>query len=407
MKKELITTFMFAIIIIALMPLTSAAGSLNVAYTTEVLLNQDPDPAEPGKYVELRWKVEKQGNPTLDDITYELEVEYPFSFDSSDAAIKKIGSWSGPSNDDAYYTLYYKLLVDEEAIEDEYPVTLKVKYGSSPVVSKEYDVRVGENIRPEFVLGNVETLPVKLYGDSDENKVLVNLENIGDDIAENVIMELKMPEGFNPTYGYSDRETLGTIGVGLSKVATYYIDIDDGIEAGSYDARLVISYKESDDEDNSYKSTELPVELHISGKPTFKVESVRTEPANLVQGETGDLILTIKNVGSKEAESVSVRAYKESSQPFDFDDKSDFVGKLAPGEIGEAIIKLTIDSDASIKKHLMDVEIRGVYNDEVMLDESVVSLDIMAKEKNNTLRNVVIAIVILALIGFFWYRKRK
>jgi len=284
---------------------------------------------------------------------------------------------------------------------------LKVKYGSSPVVSKEYDVRVGENIRPEFVLGNVETLPVKLYGDSDENKVLVNLENIGDDIAENVIMELKMPEGFNPTYGYSDRETLGTIGVGLSKVATYYIDIDDGIEAGSYDARLVISYKESDDEDNSYKSTELPVELHISGKPTFKVESVRTEPANLVQGETGDLILTIKNVGSKEAESVSVRAYKESSQPFDFDDKSDFVGKLAPGEIGEAIIKLTIDSDASIKKHLMDVEIRGVYNDEVMLDESVVSLDIMAKEKNNTLRNVVIAIVILALIGFFWYRKRK
>jgi hypothetical protein len=54
------------------------------SYLKETFLNQKPDPAEPGKYVELRWKVQKFGNTQLDNISYYLDVEYPFYFDQSD-----------------------------------------------------------------------------------------------------------------------------------------------------------------------------------------------------------------------------------------------------------------------------------------------------------------------------------
>ena len=405
MKKEFfIIALSFAILS---MSFFVSAGDYDYNYLKMTLLNQDPDPAAPGEYLELRWKIEKEGNNEISDLSFKLDVDYPFYFDESDSPVKYVGGWEGWSDDDEYYTLYYKIRVNENAIEDIYKVKLTANIGSMKDLSysKEFDIRVANAIKPEFVVGSITTSPTKLLADSEENALQITLENIGEENAQVVSVELELPEGFTPTYGYSTRTNLGTVASDGSAVGTFYVDLDETVAEGEYDAFLNISYKEADDNFNEYKTIQLPIKIPVNGKPMFSIESVVTKPGKVVAGKDIEVLLTIKNFGTKEAESVSVRAFKESSQPFDFDEKSDFIGKLKPGESGEAILKLSIDSDANEKTYLLDVEVRGLYNDEVLTENEVVPLNV---HKKNYLVTILVVVAVLALVAVLLIRvKRK
>ncbi len=402
----------FTVFILGLMSLSFSsfvsADFGDYSYLDVTLLNQDPDPAEQGEYLDLRWKIVKEGNEKMDDIQVHLNVEYPFFFDSSDSPDKVIGTWSGWSGEEEYYILHYKIRVDENALEDTYDVSLKInhdEYGS--MTTRDYPIRVGDKKNPEFIIGQILTSPLKLVGDSEDNQMEINLENIGDETADNVRIDLKLPEGFTPSYGYSTRETLGSINSNSGKTGTFYFDVDENIIEGDYEGSVDVYYKESDDENNIYKVINLPLNISILGKPSFEIESFKTIPEEVKAGDEVKLIFSIKNVGTKEGDSVSIRAFKESSQPFDFNEKSDFVGKLKPGELGEAILTLDINNDASLKNHIMDVEIRSVYNDEVLIENETVNLRINESNPTYWIFVLIILVVIGGLIYFKKYKTRK
>ena len=94
-------------IILGLIVLSLMVGSLNVfgATSTTVgrtqlyfydinvtMINHEPDPAEAGRYVTVRFKIENSGAENAEDITVELLPEYPFSLDPGEGAVKYIGS---------------------------------------------------------------------------------------------------------------------------------------------------------------------------------------------------------------------------------------------------------------------------------------------------------------------------
>ena len=140
----------------------------------------------------------------------------------------------------------------------------------------------------------------------------------------------------------------------------------------------------------------------------FSIEEIIMNPTIVKGGDEVELLLKVKNVGTKEAESVSIKAFKESSQPFEFDEKSDFIGKLKPGETGEAILKLTIDKETNAKTYLLDMEIRSVYNDEVLTENEVISIKI-EENNNNSLSKIIIVvlIIIVILIGAYFFKKKS
>ena len=415
MKKEIILIMMVLFSIVSLTGLVRG-DSMDYNRLDITLLNQDPDPGEQGEYLELRWKVVKEGNDKMEDLNFHLEIDYPFFFDNSDKPDKKVGSWQGWSDDEEYYSLYYKVRVDDEALEDTYKVKLRSTQESSGYSQmNEFEIKVGDKTNPEFVLGTLVTSPVKLLADSDENKLEVTLENIGDENARNVRMDLELPKGFNPTYGYSDRANLGTVEADKSKTAAFYVDIDDGMTQGKYEGKVTVHYKEANDNDNVYKTVELPLKIPINGKPSFSIESIKTIPEKIRAGSSVKLVVEVKNVGSKEAESVSLRAFKESSQPFEFEEKSDFIGKLKPGELGEAVLKFDVDTDATVKKYLLDLEIRSVYNDEVLTENEVITLEVENGEEkglfssgNRIIGFAIIAVIVIGgLVLYFVIKKKK
>lgn len=348
------------------------AAAFEYGYVSITLLNQDPDPAEPGEYVELRWKVVKRGTLTVDNIMFELQPDYPFSFDQSDQARKKLDAWRGIDEDEEFFTLYYKLRVDSEALEDTYKMKLRYSYDDEIWETRDFDVRVGDKPKPKFVLGNLITTPTKLVGDTDEATLNMEITNIGDGDAEHVQTQIVLPEGFKPTYTNSDEANMGTIAAGGSDSSMFYVDIDESVVSQVYQAKVIVRYKEANADDNKYKQVELPLDISIKSRPVFEIKEVITDPQTVHAGNKVHVRIKVANEGGKEAESLSLRAFKETSQPFDFDEKTDYIGKLEVGAEGEAILEMTIDDDAQSKKYLIDLELRYVDGNEVLVQEKTI-----------------------------------
>lgn len=412
MMKKIIIMLGLLMVLISVGNITFVSADNNdFAYNKITLLNQDPDPAEPGHYVELRFKVEKLGNDLLRNITFTLDAPYPFSFDPSDNPIKTLGDMKGFSDDDGYYLLYYKLRVDSDALEDTYTVKLKETNGNGDVlITREFDIRVN-NDKPEFVLGTLVTSPTKLVSDTDEAELDVELQNIGEMDAQNVIMHIELPKGFTETYGYSSRANLGTISASSSKTGQFFVDIDENVKGGVHKAKVTINYKEADSDDDEYKTKTLWLDIPIKSKPMFEIEKVTSLPEKIHAGDSVELKLIIKNIGGEDAESTSIRVFKESSQPFDFDDKTDYIGKLKPGETGEALLKFTVEKDASPKTYLLDIEIRSIDGDDVITQDKTIKIQVVNGEKNNSNKVIGISItamvVILGLGSYYFFRKKK
>ncbi len=403
MKKEkiILSLILMVVVLMANTNLVSASSNVDLSYTKIVLLNQDPDPAEPGHYVELRFKVEKFGNFKMEDMTFELEVEYPFSFDSSSKQIQNFGDMKGFSDKEGYYILYYKLRVDSNALEDNYTVKLKESNGEGNlIISKEFDIRIN-NDKPDLVFGTLTTQPIKLVSDTDEAELNVELQNIGEKGVQNVIISVEFPKGFSETYGYSGRSNLGTINEGESKTAQFYVDVAENVTEGLHKAKVIINYKEKGDDDSEYKTKILFLDIPVKNKPQFIIEKIITNPKIIKVGDKVELRMLIKNIGGDDAESTSIRVFKESSQPFDFEDKLDYIGKLIPGESGEGLLYFTVDPYANSKKYLLDVEIRTIDGNDVLTQNKVIKIEVIPNNKKMlSLTNVLILTIIILVIGF-------
>lgn len=385
------------------------AGSHDSPNVKAVLLNQDPDPVDAGDVVEVRFKIENKGAVTLEDFVIEILPEYPFSLYSG-TSTRNVGKLLSQTGADAVI-VDYKLRVDEDAVEGDNEIKLRYTYGEAGkwwIIEEDLmiDVEVEE---VNFQLGSLLTEPAELVADTDDAKLSVELQNIGEEKAQNVIMNINLPEGFKPSYGYSDRANLGTIDAESSKTGDFYVDVAENLKEGEYSATLKIEYKEEDDNDEEYKSLHIPLKIPIKAAPLFEIIEAKTEPEFVRVGDKVNLKLKIKNTGTKKAESVSVKAFKEASQPFEFEEKSDFVGKLEPGETGEAVLTFTVESDAAPKKHILDIEIRTINEEDVLVYEKKVPITINNGEATRRIIGIgiVVVIVVAGLIIYYQWRKRS
>ncbi|MCZ7401603.1 MAG: hypothetical protein O8C61_05220 [Candidatus Methanoperedens sp.] len=371
-------------------------------------MSQDPDPADSGNYVDLRWQVYNSLSTMTDNLKFHLDAEYPLLFEAGDSPDQNLGLSVGTSDAQVFYVLHYKLRVADNALKGTYNVTLTWDTGLG-YTKKEFPIYVNPK-KADFVVGALVTSPEKLIADTQEAKLSVDINNIGKGDAENVKIKLNLPEGFNSSYSYSDEDTLGIIPKDGSKTATFYADVDENIKEGNYQAYLNITYKDENDESATYRTQTLELDIPIKPAPHLIVESVTTTPVNLTAGSNAEFHISIKNTGNKKAESVSMRVFKDASQPFEFNDKSDFVGKLDPGESGDAVLGFTVDAKAAAKKYLLDVELRGIDDsNNVVIFRRTVPLTVTPAPKGSPLSSAGMlgVVVIGAVIATYYFKKGR
>jgi hypothetical protein len=381
-------------------PLTGAQGNrIDVNF-----MSQDPDPASAGKDVDLRWQAVNTISGTVESLKFHLDADYPFLFETGYSPDKDFGPSAGTNDDNVFYVVHYKLRVADNAVKGTYNVTLGWSTGEG-WTKKDFPIYVDPKTA-DFVVGALLTSPEKLVGDTNEAKLSVNIDNLGKGDAQNVKIKLLLPTGFKPTYSYSDEDSLGIIEKGSGKTANFYVDIDENMKEGEYNAKLEITYKDENDEKGNYRTKTLDLKIPIKPYSYLIVESVTTAPSELTPGIKADIRIKVKNTGNEKAESVSLRVFKDASQPFEFKEKSDFIGKLEHDEGGDAVLEVTVDKAASSKKYLLDVELRGIdEKNNVVIFRRTIPLTVNPEKKS--LPAVGVFGVLLIAAGVFAYLKLK
>lgn len=399
--KKIIT---FILLVLVSIVAANSAESYDFGSLKVTLLNQDPDPANPGEYVELRFNVEKIGNEEMEDISFELVPDYPFSFDASDSPIKELGNWKVQADDSTYYRLYYKLRVDENAIEDTYNLTL-IQRANGLESSQKFGVRVDKPRDIEFSVGSVKTNPQQLVPDYDDGSIDIELVNIGEEDAYQVVSTMKLVDGVEESFGYSNRVSLGKIEAGSAKTATFYVDTLENLSAGTHETQLEVKYKDNDN--NVVETIEIPFELRVFGKPQYNV-IFSNVTSNLVGGESGKISLRLENIGEQDADLVSLQVFKDSTQPFSFDERSDFIGKLDQNAQGDAVFTFDVDESAPAKEYRLTLQIRSVVDGDVFVEEKDLIIPIENGEKSGSMTPLFIlfSVLIGIVVGYFIGKKR-
>ena len=153
------------------------------------LVNQEPDPVEPGKYVDVRFKIENRGSKNAEDVILELIPKYPFSIDKKDDAIKEVGSVYGRQIGNLGSIVKFRVRVDENAVEGENILKLKYKVDKGDWVELD-DFKI--TIRTKDALLVVSSITPKSISQGKATPVIIGLKNLGDSWLRNIEAKLNL-----------------------------------------------------------------------------------------------------------------------------------------------------------------------------------------------------------------------
>lgn len=364
MRKDVITRknlVKVAFITVFLLSLIST-GIAQTTYSSVTIKDVTPTELNPGDTQKVTLTVSNEGSEPARDVKLAFQGSQYVSVVG--ATIKSI-DWL---HDRSSQEMTINVHVNEEAPTGSYsiPITctwyekdVSISDGESQTVltQKTRQLGIGFNVRGEVSinLGNVVTDPASIRPGDQNVKISAYIGNNGESSAENVEARITTTEEFETSWSGTDRSYIGKLTPGQSKEAVFHLDIAKGVESKKYNLSLLLKYEDMDKVENQ---VEKYVEILVEPKPDLEVSSFYTSPANISTGKHVKLYVTVKNIGSEEAESISVRSIGEVEVPFDFSVKSDYVGKLKPGETGEAILEFDVKEDASPKVYPQGIEIR-------------------------------------------------
>jgi hypothetical protein len=366
-------------------------------------ISYNPLPAKTGQNMELYVSVKNNSNLNINNITCEIESVYPFYLWPDENQTRTINLLNMGQN----ALFKYRFRVDEKAFADEYEIDFKCKQENSLFVSRKLLITI-DSERPDFAIGQILTNPNKLLSDSIENKIDIEIQNIGDGLAKLITTKLILPEGFSSSNSYSNISNLGMMNKNESKTATYLIDIDKNVNPGKHYGKVLINYKFENNQDE-YIQKKLDFEFDVKDEPKLKINDfVLSSNDGLRQGEKSELKLIIENYGNKEANEVSIRIFKQTDQPFDFDKQYDYIGKISPNEFGEAIISFDVQDDALLKDYFIKLEIRYLTENIVKISEDQIKITInKERPKDNTIIFIIGAAILVIVGAIIWKKVLK
>lgn len=373
--------------------------------------NYDPTPAEAGDFVNVWIKVENPSEDKIDELSVEIIPKDGLRLSSGESATQRIGILNAGSAQ----TVQFRLFVEDDAVEG--PNFMEVQLvQAGGRVTFDLSIEVEEEDRDVVALdiGNIQSDPTRIKPDDEFVKLEVTIQNLGDATARGTKTILQdLPEGISFSESFSNLELLGNIEEDGTSVATFFIDVDEEVLPGEYVADLEASYKYKPDEDKDdflLETVHLPVRISIKAIPLYEITMVAFQPSELRAGDQVKMTLSVKNVGTEKGESVRLKVFGKSEQPFDFDISSNFLApSLEPGEEAQTTLEFGIDKNAPVQIYLLDLEIKNIVNDDVITYDKKVAVDVVLPRQNSPVIPVGmgVALLIVVVVGLQIYRRRS
>jgi len=395
----ILTVFLLGIILLNTINVASAKSDfVNLdEYVIEYTYNENDVIA--GDRFTLTVTITNENNKNKSNVRFEFEEKDPFEFVGDD-------DWDiGELSVGETVTKNFRIEIDEDADSDDYKLEFTLE-DSKEDYDDVFEIGVKSD-KAEFIIGNLQSDPTTILPDMKDIKLTVEIQNTGDGDAKYVKAKLELPRGFSPSNSYSDIANLGTIKAGETKEAIFYVDTEKTLNSGLYDTKVHLDYENGNDK----KSKDLEIDLPVQGIPQFSISSIKTNPSKVMQGDSIVLKIELKNIGEKEGKDTSIKVFEKSDQPFEFDEKTNYVGSLKPGETGTAVFKFDVDKDAVPTNYLLNIQIRTVYDGSVLVSDETIPIAVYEYERTTEdyLKIIGLAFggILIILILLLIYKNRK
>ena len=382
------------------------------------MVNQVPDPVEPGGYVEVRFKVENIGGDIIENLVFELIEQFPFSLDPGAKAVKRIGDIYMYNAGDEAYVIYYKLRVDKDAIEGNNPI--KVRYSEDSGLTwttKEFHIRVQtqdamvsiENVKlePEQISpGKVAKLTLNIQNNEDTliKDIRVNL-GILTKIITTTVTTSELP--ITPV-GSTNEKMIRNIAAHKSENVTFDLIADADAISKIYKIPITIEY--IDNVGTNYSKIYY-TSLIIGEEPDLVVSIDSSEIVS--SGKAGTVSLRFTNKGASDVKFLYVELMQSDSYDI-ISESTSYVGNIDSDDYESADFDIYVKGtrDKSVQLPLR-IEYRDANNKQFKKD-AILNLNLYSSSKaqkyglveaKSPLSSLIVLLVILFAVR--WYVKKK
>lgn len=415
--KISIIFLLFMLFVGVSIPLVHAQAIQNTILNA-TLAYQDPDPVEPGNFVELKFNVKNTGGDIAKNVELKIVPNYPFSlYDSIDttSAVGDIKVYDASQTDTNEIAFKTRLVVDANAVEGVYD--LQVQYratgGSSAGIWQNLDpikVKV-QTTKTQLFVTDAHTEPERMEPGSVVTLSLT-IKNLGANTIQDIklVLDLDNATYFAP-YQASNEKLLTSIPPKEEQTLSFPIISFADAPLKPHKVPLTITYQDLSGKKYEKK---LYVSIIIDTAPEFVLN---LEDRDVYQkGQRGKVVVSLSNIGASDINYVTLNL-QQSENYESLSTSTVYVGNLESDDYE------TAQFDLYIKEYQPELPLyfKLYYKDNFNKDyqeDMVLPLKLftvreaamygLSKKKNNLLVVMVITIIVLGSIFYYVnYRKDK
>ena len=397
----------FALLLLAVPIAFAADRDVRVA-----MVNQQPDPVEPGNYVEVRFKIENYGTEPVGPLTIGIEPQYPFVLPAGYQQEQRVGMLGRRQIGADTEIVSWRLLVDRDAPGGVTAVNIYLRDETSGrTFITRYEDEFFIAVRSADTILNVDSIivdPIPVVPGQPFDLSLA-LRNVGDGFVKDVAVSLDLTDVPLSALGSVSEKIFSRIDGKeiLSVPFTLISDVTVGV--GIIQIPLELRFKDDLNQQHIQKSTfgvqlDSPLEYLV----TLDSSSIRTGE------QRGDVALRVSNSGLNGMRFLTVtlmpsQRYELLSSP------EVYVGRVASDDFETLSYSLYMHDSAEDVPLRLRMTFRDEYNREYSVDEEVL-LPLYSQEDartygliegNSKAGIIFIIILVVAGVGYYWYRKSR
>lgn len=379
--------------VLILLPIVNGAGIDDLAIS---LVEYNPVPVIPGSFFTIKIKAENTAVSDLNNITFKIDEEDPFSVDENKISYSVIAGQS-------FVNLFYVVKVDSDAGSGFEELKLDYLVGTDKA-SRAFNINI-QAIETTLVVTSVRSVPEKIAPGSIaevfvdiKNEASVNLKDV------NVRLDLTSENlPFAPIGSVTERMVDSLRKNEETSLKFKIITLADA-QSKIYKVPLKINYY---DETGKSYSKEDVIALVVGGEPEL---SITIDKADLIQNRKGDISIKLVNDGLTDIKFLTV--YLPQSTDYKILSASNvYVGSIGSDDMELIDFELLTDRNELNLPLIISYKSANneAYTKTVNLNVKVYSIA-EAKQagliKPATTLNIFLGLIILIVV-YFVYRKFK
>ena len=374
------------------------------------LIKQEPDPVEPGKQVEVSFKLDNNGTST-NNMIFGIIPEYPFELLPGESTSRSIGTLGSFQTEKQSVIVKFKLKVAQDAPDSSHQLRVRYKNDdiNSWVTLEGFKIRV-QTHDAILAVDKFSTTP-QVTAPGSKTKLRVELKSYASSLLKDIRVSLNLDKSgddsrpFAPV-GSTNEKVIPYIEAQETVPVEFELLAESDAASKAYKIPLILDYSDSINKNYSKRSI---VAIVVGEQPDLGVTLERTD---VYSSDTyGNVVLRLVNKGNTDIKFLNVEILPNENVKV-IGAREVYIGKLDSDDFSTAEFKLFLKGKDSAR-----IPVQVTYKDannnsfkEKREVELMLYSDGDAKNfgvKKSSSLAWIIAIVIAAVIGYYFYRKIK